>query len=266
MTSSVHLRWVFVCTLVICWALQRGDDVVAGDSQHTYPSDASTADEETYNMLMGQLTGYGIDLTPDGLLAGLKHKEAAARAACLNASRWVLAKPENLDKVPAMVPAIAELCQDPVPFVRVQALRTLHAVVSGYVQAKAERIWQESELAADRIQAAVLLNELGDPSHYEVVMDALQDPGDSMFVQAVRSVPGFAERRILKADGQAVDWESKLRGLLLREDVSSTRKLSIASALQQIGSAAAIAAIREASEKEQDPDLKHAMEYLLGDK
>lgn len=240
--------------------------MAAEDSQHACPSDAPTPGEEALNMRRGQLTRYGIELTPDGLVAGLKHEEAAARAACLGASAWVFAKPENLDKVPTVVPAIAELCDDPVRFVRVQALRTLHTITTAYLQSKAERIWKESERPADRFQAAVLVNRLGDPKHYEVVLDVLQDPANSLFVQAVRRVPRFAERRILKADGQPVDWESILSDLLLRDDLSSKNKFEVASALRQIGSAAAMASIKKALEKEQDPELKQIMKYLLGEK
>lgn len=251
--STVVLLLLVVLTV---YASQMGKVAMANDSQIAGPCDARTASAEADNMLRSELLSYGIsNSTSERLLDGLKHKEAMARVACLRA----LSRSGDLKNVPA----ISELLNDSTRTVRVEALRSLHAIVSRQNRLCAERIWKESQSTPDRFDAALLLNDLGDPSHYEEVLAVLQDPASSLFVQAVRSVPRFAKHQIPGKAGEPLDWVKTLTDLLHRKDVDASKTLEIAAALQQIGTASAMSGIRDASQRQTDPHIKKAIEDML---
>ncbi len=251
--STVTLMLLVVLTV---YASQVRKVAMANDSQIAGPRDAPTADAEADNMLRGELLSYGINNpTSEGLLEGLKHKEAMARVACLRA----LSRSGDLKNVPA----IAELLNDATRIVRVEAVRSLHAIVSRQNRLCAERIWKESQNTPDRLDAALLLNDLGDPSHYEEVLAVLQDPASSLFVQAVRNVPRFAKHQILGKAREPVDWVKTLTDLLHRKDIDASQTVEIAAALQQIGTASAMSGIREASQRQTEPQVKKAIEHML---
>ncbi len=215
---------------------------MADDDKRSAPHAAHSTNEEMHNMLRGELFSYGIEPTEHGLLEGLKHKDAAVRAACLNG----LAGMAKIDRIQDIV----ILYDDPVRFVRISALRAIQAIVSRHSHSYADQIWNESINVPDQLEAAMLLNDLGDPSRYEVIREILQQPEHSMFVQAVRSVPKFSKYNIIDETGVSVDWIHILDELLKRDNLNPIHKMEILLTLRQIGSMRANSIISDTSEKE----------------
>jgi len=219
------------------------------------PGDASTPRQEVLNMLQGELGAYGIPLTQEGLTVGLQHKERAARVAASRA----LGVLGNLDAVGSL----GKLADDNDQLVSGAALRAINTILQRDVKPRAEALFKKSANQQDKFDMALLLCALGDPSHFQEVLQAIRSPNDPLFVQAVRNAPEFAKYSIFENE-KPVDWVQELSTSFDQSSADPAKKTEVIFSLQNIGSKEALDAIRAKFSTEKDPSVLSVMHDVVG--
>lgn len=192
---------------------------------------AEDTDRQEHVRLKQKLRASGVELSEPGLLKGLLHTDPVVR----QHAATLLGSDGSLDSVSGLVEAM----KDDDAMVRIEAGRALEAVVRTEARTVARRELANRERAEIAIFAAGVLADLGDPSGYPLVYEAVR--GEELYLRSA-SLPvleSFVPLGGRRVGDHIIDIESDYRHLL-KSETDETLRAAAAYHLGRVATPAAI--------------------------
>ncbi|HEY3411662.1 MAG TPA: hypothetical protein VGM51_01250 [Armatimonadota bacterium] len=218
--------------------------------------------------LLRTLQSHGIAATPTGLVLGLRSPSWSARIAALVALGRI-GKFEQLSPVMALAETRSsdatgkEVRRNAILAAARIAQRSggLSLNTRSRLLFSARDILAEAKTPLARLEGAEVLGQLGDASQYAIVVESLKAP--SLVSRALTAVRLYAKLPGAAYGGQKVNWASAVGEVLQSKASRPVDRTNAVIALADIGTAEALAVLRNALPGETDPDVKGLIVYTL---
>jgi hypothetical protein len=236
-----HFKNVVILNICLVVFIINIKDIMGLAMSETSGSSAASGEEE--QNIKNELAHYNITFNQKSLIDGLKHKDDFARIFSAKALGLI-------GDYDALNP-LKEYADKSDMYNSVRAIKSINSIIQRTFRPTIEKI-KKSDLDYDKFMAADCLCDIGDTSHYDIILKIIRNPvKNSLLYRAVKSVPCYSKYAFYE-NGKNINWVQELSLILDKENIDRDNKLNIIRILSEIDTNEAIDILKNKLIKEKD--------------